>query len=89
MFCTLYIKNTRISVQDNEKTSRKLLTNVFFSDIITELSAEMWKTSQKVDTKKLKKSFEKVLTSGKECDILFRLSRKNENSTDLENYTTR
>ncbi len=45
----------------------------------------MWKTSQNVDTKKAKKSLEKVLTREKECDILFRLSRKSGAALDLEN----
>ena len=57
MFCTYSVKNTRISVQDNRKNVQKVLTNVFRSDIITKLSAEMWKTSQKANTKKLEKKF--------------------------------
>ena len=85
MFCTYSVKNTRISVQDNRKNVQKVLTNVFRSDIITKLSAEMWKTSQKPIRKNFKKSFEKVLTSEKEYDILFRLSRKKRDGTDLEN----
>ena len=40
------------------------------------LFEEDLRRAKKANTKKLKKSFEKVLTIGKECDILFRLSRK-------------
>ena len=45
----------------------------------------MWKTSQKVTTKKREKSFEKVLTKREEYDILFELSSREGKRLDLEN----
>ena len=77
------LKNTREGVQKgrhigkiSKKNIEKLLTKTERGGNICKHSVRNTFREQKSQHEKLKKSFKKVLTSGKECDILFRLSRK-------------
>ena len=77
-------KNTRTRVSKGirlvkiaKKSCQKLLTKTKVSDNICKHSSRATlRKAKKVDTKKVEKTFKKVLTKGVWCDILFELSRK-------------
>ena len=66
-----------------EKNAEKVLTKSNYGGIITELSNESGnqnkrsdKATAKTSSKKLQKILKNLLTKGKRCDIIVRLSRR-------------
>ena len=73
-----------VKIYKKKESNKKVLTKVEASGKIDKLSERARPRKLKKKVKKLKKVSKKVLTSGRECDRILRLSRKDGESV-IEN----